>query len=418
MARSTVLSDGQSDLVDQNLAGRASQECPAFSLYTPYSSDLATFPNKMAKLQSGCYSKNSCAIMMDDPGCIPSENNDDSGEEWAVEPASSTMGGFPFCLVGVGGSLENRTQQTDRRMTYPRRKRCWHQWMWLFLVVSLMVTGCSSGGEVAAESAVQAPVSDGYRCWDKTHFELGAGSEAVVRVEGRGVETIPLRGRVVVCGLDEECRYGNCLVRFRRFRLQSTEGWVGTFGDEEISDLFVRVSTIQPGLTFFGELDEEGRVEIPVGAVRLRINFQLDGEPASFVGVNRFSELHLAPGESDGEWDLTVERADTAKFDASMEVEITNRPPLADAGGDRTVECEDGEANAITFDASGTRNRDSDELRYVWRAEADMDGETTREGEEVTFLLPVGTHEVELAVSDVRSATVDKAVVECRPVSE
>lgn len=72
--------------------------------------------------------------------------------------------------------------------------------------------------------------------------------------------------------------------------------------------------------------------------------------------------------------------------------EVMNRPPAADAGGDRTVAHS---ASGVTLDGSASTDPDHDALSYTWRGALwEMDGRV------VTVMLGPGTHEITLTVKD------------------
>jgi hypothetical protein len=72
--------------------------------------------------------------------------------------------------------------------------------------------------------------------------------------------------------------------------------------------------------------------------------------------------------------------------------EEMNRPPAADAGGDRTVEHS---TSGVTLDGSASTDPDNDDLTYKWLGAAWQE-----DGRVVTVNLGPGTHEVTLTVKD------------------
>lgn len=89
--------------------------------------------------------------------------------------------------------------------------------------------------------------------------------------------------------------------------------------------------------------------------------------------------------------------------------EPPNRPPVADAGGDVTVECASPDGASVTLDGSGSSDPDGDELDHEW---LDPDGEVIAAGETAGVTLPVGTHTVTLRVTDEDGASdTDEVVV-------
>ena len=72
--------------------------------------------------------------------------------------------------------------------------------------------------------------------------------------------------------------------------------------------------------------------------------------------------------------------------------EEMNRPPAADAGGDRTVQHS---ASGVTLDGSASTDPDNDDLTYKWLGAAWEEDERV-----VTVSLGPGTHEITLTVKD------------------
>jgi pimeloyl-ACP methyl ester carboxylesterase len=72
--------------------------------------------------------------------------------------------------------------------------------------------------------------------------------------------------------------------------------------------------------------------------------------------------------------------------------EDMNRPPIADAGGNRTVAYA---TSGVTLDGSASTDPDDDDLSYTWRGAGwEMDGRA------VTVMLGPGTHELTLTAKD------------------
>jgi hypothetical protein len=74
-----------------------------------------------------------------------------------------------------------------------------------------------------------------------------------------------------------------------------------------------------------------------------------------------------------------------------------NRPPVADAGDDQTVECTGSGSSSVTLDGSGSSDPDGDTLTYTWR---DSSNTVVGSTASVTLSLPLGTHVFTLTVSD------------------
>lgn len=85
-----------------------------------------------------------------------------------------------------------------------------------------------------------------------------------------------------------------------------------------------------------------------------------------------------------------------------------NQPPVADAGGDRAIECT-GTNTEVPLDASRSYDTDRDFLSYLWTGPF---GSIPTEEPRAATTLPVGEHHVTLAVSDTHgAATTDSAVI-------
>jgi hypothetical protein len=85
--------------------------------------------------------------------------------------------------------------------------------------------------------------------------------------------------------------------------------------------------------------------------------------------------------------------------------DIMNKPPVADAGGDQTVECDGLHSAQVTLDGSKSTDPDGDNLDYRWTWDT---GSVS--GAVVTVRLPVGTHCARLTVRD-PSGHMDRRVV-------
>ena len=80
----------------------------------------------------------------------------------------------------------------------------------------------------------------------------------------------------------------------------------------------------------------------------------------------------------------------------TVDVSGCNRPPVADAGADRTVELNGSHTTNVTLDGSGSSDPDGDALSYAW-----SDGST---GAAPTVSLGLGTHTFTLTVTDPEGA--------------
>jgi hypothetical protein len=79
-----------------------------------------------------------------------------------------------------------------------------------------------------------------------------------------------------------------------------------------------------------------------------------------------------------------------------------NRPPVAEAGPDQTVECTGYSGANVTLDGSASSDPDNDPLTYEWR---DADGNLVGSTAQVMLTLSRGTHDFTLSVNDGRGGT-------------
>jgi len=104
--------------------------------------------------------------------------------------------------------------------------------------------------------------------------------------------------------------------------------------------------------------------------------------------------------------ELTVTDDDSATDTDTVVITVNaptpNQPPVADAGPDQTVNDSDGGGDeSVTLDGSGSSDSDGTISSYVWKEESTQIA--TGSGPSVT--LDVGTHTIELTVTDDDSAT-------------
>lgn len=74
-----------------------------------------------------------------------------------------------------------------------------------------------------------------------------------------------------------------------------------------------------------------------------------------------------------------------------------NRPPVANAGADQTVECSGAAGTSVTLDGSASTDPDGDKLSYTWR---DSANEVVGNTATVQLSLALGTHTFTLTVDD------------------
>ena len=120
---------------------------------------------------------------------------------------------------------------------------------------------------------------------------------------------------------------------------------------------------------------------------------------AGFTGSDAFVyQMQDNSGNLSGE--ITVE----------IIVYLINEPPAAQTGDDRTVECTSTSGAAVTLDASASSDPDGDELTFTWRKKGNIIAGPTTD-EQVTVVLSLGSHTIELTVEDEHGATDTDEVV-------
>lgn len=72
-----------------------------------------------------------------------------------------------------------------------------------------------------------------------------------------------------------------------------------------------------------------------------------------------------------------------------------NKPPVANAGGDRIVECMGSFGAMVTLDGSGSNDSDNDDLTYIWTGDI-----PTQTGVSPTLELEMGSYCIKLTVTD------------------
>jgi len=135
------------------------------------------------------------------------------------------------------------------------------------------------------------------------------------------------------------------------------------------------------------------------------IALQFDYSGASFDDA---SDLRIMHYESDAWVDVTtgIDLANTLVFGQVTSlspfavVEPTNRPPVADAGADQSVECASPDGTPVTLDASASSDPDvGDVLTYEWRVNGETIAGPTNESQ-ATATLGDGEHAITLLVTD------------------
>ncbi|MFX0205574.1 MAG: PKD domain-containing protein, partial [Candidatus Hodarchaeota archaeon] len=110
---------------------------------------------------------------------------------------------------------------------------------------------------------------------------------------------------------------------------------------------------------------------------------------------------------------LQISSGDVSPILYDLTIQIANRPPVADAGPDQTIEQTSHAGASVTLDGSGSYDLDGDPLTYTWTWTG---GSAT--GVNPTAVFPYGTTTVTLTVYDgmfYDSDTVDISVVDTTP---
>ena len=146
----------------------------------------------------------------------------------------------------------------------------------------------------------------------------------------------------------------------------------------------------QAGATAFYNLQQDEVVHLAAGVVAGAEGLvELDlRELDALAGQELTLVFALIGGDEDQGSALRVDE---------VQLQWANRPPVADAGPDQTVECAGPAGTAVLLDGAGSSDPDGEPLRFAWR-----DGEGVLLGEEETLVveLPPGEHPFVLTVTD------------------
>lgn len=149
-------------------------------------------------------------------------------------------------------------------------------------------------------------------------------------------------------------------------------------------------------------IDANGTVIVPTNALRLDGSFFKDGTERHVLDTHNTEPIMMHVDYATGAITLN----DGISFvDGSLSLNISaqmaNRPPVANAGADRTVECQN-HGGVVTLDASASSDPDSNIWRYQWWAHGRALDEAAIIASEVspTVTLPMGTTTIDLGVTD------------------
>ena len=129
---------------------------------------------------------------------------------------------------------------------------------------------------------------------------------------------------------------------------------------------------------------------------------------SSDAAVASVSSSGLASAVDAGATTITA-TSNSVSGSTTLTVSNPNRPPVANAGPDQTVEASGPSGAAVTLDGSGSSDPDGDALSYAWTGAF---GSASGVSPVLTFAL--GTHTVTLAVSDGQASSADTAQITVR----
>jgi hypothetical protein len=166
----------------------------------------------------------------------------------------------------------------------------------------------------------------------------------------------------------------------------------------------------------FATRASDGSYELPTGEAHFIVTGELDGDRVSILATNN-QPLSGAYHEDTGVFTLTGSVvADTADVHLAVAAtfQFVNRPPVAVAGGDQTVECvSPAGLGHVHLSGAGSSDPDgfSDIQAFVWHVDDGTPAAQTVSGETVDVdVTGLGGHAVELAVIDSHgSSSIDTA---------
>jgi hypothetical protein len=180
-----------------------------------------------------------------------------------------------------------------------------------------------------------------------------------------------------------------------------------------------------------GDRDGDGKEDFWVGIPAANAAFLLNGQGAKLLTLSdpgapaanvlaAFASALTRLGDVNGDArrDLLVAKAGESSGgqpgSGSVFLATSNRPPVADAGGNRTVSANASCQAQVVLDGSGSSDPDGDTLTYAWSGSFG-----TARGVAPTITLPLGASTITLVVSDGNggsdSATVTITVVDTTP---
>ena len=148
-----------------------------------------------------------------------------------------------------------------------------------------------------------------------------------------------------------------------------------------------------------GGIDTNVSVNINNDCVDSNSNGVCDPGEGSFVvltGYNDWANIKLA-FQNDGDFEDGVHESvvDLVELNYPVYLQILNRPPVADAGENRDIECTGLNGAVVTLDGRASSDPDGDPLKFAWTGPFG-----TLTGPVITPTLRLGTHVITLTVDD------------------
>ncbi len=153
----------------------------------------------------------------------------------------------------------------------------------------------------------------------------------------------------------------------------------------------------------------DGSVLFSPGELSLSVNVEENGSISVYTFAN-YSPIGIWIDVESGSFDSFFVLANAYGAEAFVRLvgQISNRPPVADAGPDQFVDC----SGIVTLDGSASTDPDGTFKLYTWfKLLGEEQVLPLGTGEEIDVTLPLGTHEILLEVFDTNGATSRDAVL-------
>ncbi len=243
--------------------------------------------------------------------------------------------------------------------------------------------------------------NDTERCNESSVVDVGGGPAlGQVFVSGDEVLTLDCCGSApgsVFGFVDyqfQTCSDGPCQFEFTRFDLFSSDF---RLDDKPLDQIFVILNNRPAGQIF-----PDGTFTIPAGALRLAVNFRLDGDAASKMVISDMplsGQLSIAANTFSID-PLTISVDSTLRLSVNLAGIHTNRPPHASFTPLGTIECNAPQSALVILDGSTSTDPDSNIGRYNWYLGSTRLGG----GQTLGVVLPFGQSSVSLEVFDTKIA--------------